>query len=153
MKVNSGGIGGVYKPNNSLATAKKNKKEGLQFLSSNKMRTDVKITPSGLQYKMIEEGSAGAKPKAGDSVKVHYKGSYINGKIFDSSYQRKAPSTLQLSSVIKGWQEGIPKMNVGSKYQFYIPSDLAYGEDGSGKIGPNQALIFEVELLGINPKS
>ncbi|MEE9352507.1 MAG: FKBP-type peptidyl-prolyl cis-trans isomerase, partial [Thiotrichaceae bacterium] len=108
----------------------------------------VKVTASGLQYKVIIKGE-GAKPEATDKVKVHYRGTLIDGKEFDSSYKRNQPAEFGLNQVIKGWTEGLQLMNVGSKYEFYIPSGLAYGQNGPPSIGPDQTLIFTVELLDI----
>jgi FKBP-type peptidyl-prolyl cis-trans isomerase len=130
------------------AEAETNKKEGEEFLAANKSKPGVKTTASGLQYEVITEGK-GAKPKPTDRVKVNYVGTKVDGTEFDSSYKRKTPATFPVSGVIKGWSEGLQLMPVGSKYKFYIPSDLAYGERGPAKIGPDATLIFEVELLGI----
>ncbi len=125
-----------------------NTRKGLAFLGANKKKPGVKETASGLQYKVITMGE-GAKPKATDKVKVHYSGTLIDGKEFDSSYKRNQPAEFGLNQVIKGWTEGVQLMNVGSKYEFYIPSGLAYGPNGPASIGPNQTLIFTVELLDI----
>lgn len=125
-----------------------NSEVGQAFLEANKKKDGVKVTDSGLQYKVITEG-AGAKPKATDKVKVHYSGTLIGGKEFDSSYKRDKPTEFVLNQVIKGWTEGVQLMNVGSKYEFYIPSGLAYGPNGPPSIGPDQTLIFTVELLDI----
>lgn len=130
---------------------KKNREESDKFLAENAKKEGVKVTPSGLQYKVVTEGK-GKKPTASDNVKVHYKGTLPNGTEFDSSYSRNEPATFPLGSVIPGWTEGLQLMSEGSKYQFVIPSDLAYGPGGAGGvIGPNQALVFEVELLSIEP--
>jgi len=129
--------------------ATKNKEEGAKFLEENAKREGVKSTASGLQYEVITEGK-GKHPKASDTVTVHYKGTLINGEEFDSSYGRGQPVSFPLANVIPGWTEGVQLMTPGSKYKLYIPSDLGYGERGAGvKIGPNQVLIFEVELLSI----
>lgn len=129
-----------------------NKAEGEAFLAANKNKAGVEVTASGLQYEVLRQGD-GAKPAATDIVNVHYKGTLINGEEFDSSYSRGQPISFPLNGVIKGWTEGVALMPVGSKYKFYIPSDLAYGERGAGaKIGPNTTLIFEVELLAIEKK-
>ncbi len=125
-----------------------NIRKGLAFLGANKKKPGVKETASGLQYKVITMGE-GAKPEATDKVKVHYSGTLIDGKEFDSSYKRNQPAEFGLNQVIKGWTEGLQLMNVGSKYEFYIPSGLAYGPNGPASIGPNQTLIFTVELLDI----
>jgi FKBP-type peptidyl-prolyl cis-trans isomerase len=133
------------------AAADKNKQEGAAFLAKNKSKPGVKTTASGLQY-LVEKEGKGPKPKATDTVKVNYLGTKIDGEKFDSSYDRGQPATFPLNGVIKGWSEGLQLMPVGSKYKFFIPADLAYGENGPGAIGPNATLIFEVELLGIeNP--
>ena len=129
--------------------AKKSKEEGDKFLAENAKKTGVKTTASGLQYEVLTEGK-GDHPKASDKVTVHYKGTLLNGEEFDSSYSRNQPVTFPLSNVIPGWTEGVQLMTPGSKYKFYIPSALAYGERGAGvKIGPNSTLIFEVELLSV----
>jgi len=126
-----------------------NKKEGMNFLLENKTKAGVITTKSGLQYKVLRKGD-GEKPKATDKVKVHYRGTLLNGNEFDSSYKRGNPATFRLNAVIKGWQEGLQLMATGSKYQLFIPSELGYGEQGAGNmIGPNTTLIFEVELLDI----
>ncbi|MGR3292698.1 MAG: FKBP-type peptidyl-prolyl cis-trans isomerase [Candidatus Scalindua sp.] len=130
------------------AVGTENIRKGLAFLGTNKRKPGVKETASGLQYKVITMGE-GAKPEATDKVKVHYSGTLIDGKEFDSSYKRNQPSEFGLNQVIKGWTEGLQLMNVGSKYEFYIPSKLAYGPNGPAAIGPNQTLIFTVELLDI----
>ena len=126
-----------------------NKKEGDDFLAANKSKEGVVTLPSGLQYKILKEGS-GPKPSASDSVVCNYRGTLINGTEFDSSYKRGEPLTFRVSGVIKGWTEALQLMPVGSKWQLFIPSDLAYGQRGAGAdIGPNATLIFEVELLSI----
>jgi FKBP-type peptidyl-prolyl cis-trans isomerase len=132
--------------------AEKNKTEGAAFLAKNKSKSGVKTTASGLQYEVEKEGT-GPKPKATDTVKVNYLGTKIDGTKFDSSYDRGQPATFPLNGVIKGWSEGLQLMPVGSKYKFYVPADLAYGENAPGPIGPNATLIFEVELLGIEDAS
>jgi FKBP-type peptidyl-prolyl cis-trans isomerase FkpA len=130
-----------------LAAANVKKEE--DFLASNGKKTGVKTTASGLQYEVITEGT-GAKPKATDTVKVDYVGTLVDGTVFDSSIERKQPAVFPLDGVIPGWTEGIQLMTVGSKYKLYIPSKLAYGENGAGtKIGPNSTLVFEVTLLSI----
>lgn len=129
------------------AAADKNKKEGEAFLAANKEKPGVITLPSGLQYKVITMGT-GPKPAATNTVKVHYRGTLIDGTEFDSSYKRNAPIQFPLNQVIKGWTEGLQLMPTGSKFEFYIPSNLAYGERGSGgAIGPDATLIFEVELI------
>ena len=128
------------------------KERGRTFLAENKKNKDVIETPSGLQYKVVKMGN-GPKPLATDQVKVHYHGTTVDGTVFDSSVERGEPITFGLNQVIKGWTEGVQLMPVGSKFIFYIPSDLAYGENGAGGvIKPGATLIFEVELLDINPK-
>jgi FKBP-type peptidyl-prolyl cis-trans isomerase FklB len=127
----------------------KNLKAGEEFLAANAKKEGVKTTKSGLQYKVLKSGS-GESPKAEDTVKVHYHGTLIDGSVFDSSVERGEPVEFPLNGVIPGWTEGVQLMKVGDKFQFFIPSKLAYGEQGrGGMIGPNTALIFEVELLGI----
>jgi FKBP-type peptidyl-prolyl cis-trans isomerase FklB len=133
------------------AQAEKNKKEGDEFLAANAKKEGVKTTASGLQYKVLKEG-AGAPPKATDSVKVNYKGTLIDGTEFDSSYKRGEPVTFKANQVIPGWTEALQLMKPGSKYEIFVPSKLAYGENGAGRvIPPNATLIFEVELLEVNP--
>ena len=122
--------------------------EGAKFLADNSMKPGVKTLPSGLQYKVIKAGT-GAIPKASDKVKTHYTGMLINGKIFDSSVQRGQPATFGVTGVIKGWQEALQLMPVGSKWELYIPHFLAYGERGNQSIPPYAALVFEIELLEI----
>ena len=127
----------------------KNKTEGEAFLAKNKTKAGVKTTASGLQYEVEKEGT-GPAPKATDTVTVNYKGTLMDGTTFDSSYDRGQPATFVLNQVIPGWTEGVQLMKVGSKYKFYIPSALGYGDKGAGAtIGPNAPLIFEVELLSI----
>jgi len=130
------------------ALAEKNKKEGEEFLAGNKMKPGVKTLPSGLQYKVITEGN-GKMPKATDTVTVNYKGTLIDGTEFDSSYKRNEPATFPVNGVIKGWTEALQLMKEGSKWELFVPANLAYGERGGGPIGPNAVLIFEVELLSI----
>jgi FKBP-type peptidyl-prolyl cis-trans isomerase FklB len=127
----------------------KNKKEGAKFLAENKTKEGVKTTPSGLQYKVIKSGS-GATPGPTDEVTAHYKGTLLDGKVFDSSYDRGQPIHLRADKVIKGWSEAMQMMKVGDKWQLFIPSELAYGEGGAGStIGPNAVLVFDVELLDV----
>jgi FKBP-type peptidyl-prolyl cis-trans isomerase FklB len=133
-----------------MEKAWQNKKEGQAFLQENGKRADVVILPSGLQYRIIEEGS-GASPGPTDSVTVHYRGTLIDGTEFDSSYSRGQPSTFQINGVIMGWYETLQMMCEGSKWELFVPSDLAYGTQGAGPgIGPNSTLIFEVELVAVN---
>jgi FKBP-type peptidyl-prolyl cis-trans isomerase FklB len=129
----------------------KNTAEGEKFLAENKKKPDVKTTASGLQYKVIKEGS-GPSPKETDTVVVNYKGTLIDGTEFDSSYKRNEPASFQVNRVIKGWIEGLQLMKPGAQYQLFIPAALAYGERGAGQlIGPNATLIFDVELMSIKP--
>jgi len=131
------------------AMSASNDAEGEKFLSENKTKEGVITTESGLQYKVITAGT-GATPKATDTVVTHYSGTLINGKVFDSSYKRNSPATFPVNGVIKGWTEALQLMKVGAKWQLFIPANLAYGERGAGaNIGPNEALIFEIELLEI----
>jgi FKBP-type peptidyl-prolyl cis-trans isomerase FklB len=126
-----------------------NRKVGEEFLAANKSKPGVVALPSGLQYKVLTEGT-GPKPTATDTVSCNYRGTLIDGKEFDSSYKRGQPATFQVSGVIKGWTEALQLMPVGSKWQLFIPADLAYGDRGAGAdIGPGDTLIFEVELLSI----
>ena len=125
-----------------------NKAAGEKFLAENKTKEGVQTAPSGLQYKIITKGT-GTIPADTSKVKVHYKGTLIDGSEFDSSYKRKKPATFRANQVIKGWTEALTMMPVGSKWELYIPYDLAYGSRNTGKIKPFSALIFEVELLGI----
>lgn len=133
----------------SKAIADKNKAEGDAFLAANKAKEGVVTLPSGLQYKILTAGT-GPKPTLNDTVVCQYRGTLINGKEFDSSYKRKEPATFPVKGVIKGWTEVLQLMPVGSKWQVFIPSALAYGERGAGAdIGPNATLIFEIELVAI----
>jgi len=135
----------------SKEAATKNQAEGEKFLAENKTKDGVKTTASGLQYKVLKEGS-GASPKETDTVVTNYRGTLIDGTEFDSSYKRNEPASFPVNRVIKGWTEALQLMKPGAKYQLFIPSSLAYGERGAGQlIGPNATLIFEVELLSIKP--
>ncbi len=130
-----------------------NKKEGEVFLAANKTKDGVVALPSGLQYKILQEGT-GPKPAATDSVVCNYRGTLLDGKEFDSSYKRGQPATFPVNGVIKGWTEALQLMTVGSKWQLFVPSELAYGDRGAGAdIKPGATLIFEVELLSIQPKA
>ncbi len=129
-----------------LAEAKKNLEKGQAFLSENGKKPGVKTLESGLQYKVLTKGT-GVKPAATDEVVVHYEGKLLDGTIFDSSYDRGQPATFRLNQVIRGWTEALKQMPAGSKWELYIPSDLAYGPGGiPGRIGPNEVLVFKVEL-------
>jgi FKBP-type peptidyl-prolyl cis-trans isomerase FklB len=137
----------------TAAAGEANKKEGEAFLAANKTKEGVQTLPDGLQYKILTPGN-GPKPTASDTVVCNYKGTLINGTEFDSSYKRGQPVTFPVGQVIKGWTEVLQLMPAGSKWEVYIPSDLAYGPQGPGRgpIGPNQTLIFEIELVSIQPK-
>jgi len=131
------------------AQAAVNKTAGEKFLADNRIKPGIKTTASGLQYKIIKEGN-GKKPTLEDEVVVNYEGSLIDGQVFDSSYQRGEPLTIKVNGVIPGWQELLPMMPVGSKWQVFIPAELAYGERSVGDvIGPNSTLVFDVELISI----
>ena len=124
--------------------------EGTKFLEDNAQRPEVKTTASGLQYEVLTEGT-GPKPSGSTArVTVHYEGRLINGTVFDSSYKRNQPASFGLNQVISGWTEGVQLMPQGSKYRFFIPSDMGYGSRGAGSIPPNSTLIFDVELLQTN---
>ncbi|WP_339804692.1 FKBP-type peptidyl-prolyl cis-trans isomerase [uncultured Marinobacter sp.] len=131
--------------------AEDNRTAGEAFLSENGERDEVTVTESGLQYEVLEDGE-GDRPAATDQVRVHYTGELISGDVFDSSRERGEPVTFGLNQVIPGWTEGLQLMPEGSRYRLYIPSDLAYGPGGNQAIGPNETLIFDVELLEINPE-
>ncbi len=137
---------------NYTRVAEENKKQSEAFLEANKENEGVETLPSGLQYKVLSSGpSSGAHPTPFDAVKIHYRGNLIDGRVFDSSYQRGEPHTFPLNRVIAGWAEILQMMRVGDKWQVVIPPYLAYGQMGYGPdIGPNMALVFEIELLGIN---
>jgi FKBP-type peptidyl-prolyl cis-trans isomerase FklB len=131
----------------------KNAAAGQKFLAENKTKPGVKTTASGLQYKVLKEGT-GPSPKETDTVVTNYRGTLINGTEFDSSYKRNEPVTFPVNGVIKGWTEALQLMKKGSKYQLFVPAELAYGPRGAGQdIGPNETLIFEVELVDIKPAS
>jgi FKBP-type peptidyl-prolyl cis-trans isomerase FklB len=138
----------------TAAAGDANKREGETFLAANKGKEGVTTLPDGLQYKILTAGN-GPKPTATDTVVCNYKGTLINGTEFDSSYKRGQPVTFPVGQVIKGWTEILQQMPVGSKWEVYIPSDLAYGPQGPGRgpIGPNETLIFEIELVSIQPKT
>jgi FKBP-type peptidyl-prolyl cis-trans isomerase FklB len=130
--------------------AEKNLKEGQEFLAANKAKEGVKTTDSGLQYQVLKSGT-GASPKASDTVRVHYHGTLLDGSVFDSSVRREEPAEFPVNRVIEGWTEALQLMKVGDKWKLFIPANLAYKERGTpgGPIGPNQVLVFEVELLDI----
>jgi len=133
----------------SQVSGDKNAQEGKEFLAKNAKEAGVVTTKSGLQYRVVSEGT-GLRPKVTDKVKVHYRGTLLNGKEFDSSYKRNEPAVFPVNGVIPGWTEALQLMKVGSKYKVFVPSNLAYGAAGAGQdIGPNATLVFDVELLGI----
>ncbi|WP_422135802.1 MULTISPECIES: FKBP-type peptidyl-prolyl cis-trans isomerase [unclassified Endozoicomonas] len=133
--------------------AKKNLERGQTFLKDNAKKSGIKTLASGLQYKVIKNGQ-GIKPAENSEVTVHYEGRLLDGKVFDSSYSRNQPATFKLNQVIKGWTEGLKQMQEGSVWELYIPSELAYGPGGiPGRIGPNEVLIFKVELLSVKKES
>jgi FKBP-type peptidyl-prolyl cis-trans isomerase FklB len=131
------------------AMAETNIQEGQEFLDKNKKNPDVVTLPSGLQYKILKQGD-GPSPAPTDKVTVRYKGTFLNGKVFDSTDDGREPVTFRVDQVIPAWQEALPLMKVGSKWELYVPSKLAYGPPGNPPIGPNATLIFQIELLGIN---
>jgi len=133
------------------AEAKTNEEKGKKFLEENKAKPNVKTTDSGLQYEVVEEGK-GAKPGDKSIVKVHYKGTLVDGSEFDSSYKRNEPAEFPVNGVIPGWTEALKMMKAGSKYKLYIPPELAYGPQGRPGIPPNSVLIFDVELLEVKKK-
>ena len=136
----------------TVARVKKNRDAAAAFLKENKKKKDVKVTESGLQYRVIKQGK-GPKPGLNDTVKVHYRGTLISGREFDSSYKRNQPVEFQISQVIPGWQEALQLMNVGSTYEIFLPPDLAYGDRGAPPvIEPGSMIVFKVELLGITGK-
>lgn len=134
-----------------LKFAEENAAKGKAYLAANAKKKGVKTTQSGLQYEVLKEGK-GSKPKASDTVTVHYEGRSIDGAIFDSSLTNNEPVSFQLDQVIDGWTEGLQLMTPGSKYKLTIPADLAYGADGVGPIAPNSVLVFEVELIRVGDK-
>lgn len=134
----------------NAATPEENKAAGAAFLAENTKKANIVTTATGLQYEVLTKGTGAKSPSATDEVTVHYKGTTLDGKEFDSSYSRGEPATFPLNRVIAGWTEGVQLMKEGDKFRFYIPSDLAYGSRGAGRdIGPNAALIFDVELIKI----
>jgi FKBP-type peptidyl-prolyl cis-trans isomerase FklB len=144
---------GDYNRKMQAAAAEKGRMESAKFLTENKKRKEVATTASGLQYEVLKKGAGTVSPKETDKVKVHYHGTTTDGSVFDSSVERGEPASFGLNQVIKGWTEGLQLMKVGDKFKFYIPAELAYGERSpSPKIKPNSTLVFEVELLEINPQ-
>jgi FKBP-type peptidyl-prolyl cis-trans isomerase FklB len=136
----------------AVKAAASNKAEGASFLKANAAKPGVTTLPSGLQYQVLTEG-AGPKPKADDTVNCNYRGTLLDGKEFDSSYAHGSPVSFAVNGVIKGWTEALQLMPVGSKWRIFVPSDLAYGDEGAGAdIGPGAVLVFEIELLSIEPK-
>lgn len=131
--------------------ANKNLEAGKTFLAENAKREGIETTESGLQYEVLQKGE-GKKPAETDTVKVHYTGELLSGEVFDSSRERGEPVTFALNQVIPGWTEGLQLMSEGARYKLYIPSDLAYGPGGNRAIGPNETLVFDVELLDVNPE-
>jgi len=130
--------------------AEKNQSDGAAYLAANKNKAGVVTLKSGLQYKVLSKGSGGTSPKESNTVSVHYKGTLIDGTVFDSSYARNEPASFKLNQVIPGWTEGLQYMKVGDLWEFTIPAELAYGQSGAGAlIGPNTTLVFEVKLLEI----
>ncbi|MFB2648111.1 FKBP-type peptidyl-prolyl cis-trans isomerase [Shewanella mangrovisoli] len=135
---------------NNQKSTQENIRLGNEFLAQNKTQEGVKTTASGLQYQVLQQGTGTVHPKASDTVTVHYHGTLIDGTVFDSSVERGEPIAFPLNRVIKGWTEGVQLMVEGDKYRFFIPSELAYGNRSTGKIGGGSVLIFDVELLKIN---
>jgi len=130
------------------AVAKENKEKSDKFMAENKAKKGIVVLPSGVQYRVIEEGT-GRRPTATSEVTVHYRGSLTNGFEFDSSFARNQPATFKVDSVLKGWQEVLPLMKIGDHWQIFLPPDLAYGLRGQGPIGPNEALVFDIKLVDI----
>ncbi|NKB46197.1 MAG: hypothetical protein GKR77_00210 [Legionellales bacterium] len=130
--------------------AKKNETAGVKFLKENKAKKDIKTTTSGLQYKVVKQGS-GKSPTDADTVTVEYTGKLIDGTVFDSSARSGQPATFKLSQIIPGWQEALRLMKEGGEWEVFIPSELAYGPDGFGVIGPNETLIFTIKLISVEP--
>jgi FKBP-type peptidyl-prolyl cis-trans isomerase FkpA len=134
----------------NATTPEENQAAGIAFLAENAKKPNIKTTVSGLQYEVLSKGTGTVSPAATDTITVHYKGTTLDGTVFDSSYDRGAPASFPLNRVIAGWTEGVQLMKVGDKFRFYIPADLAYGSEGAGRlIAPNATLIFEVELIKI----
>lgn len=134
----------------NATTPQENQAAGAAFLAENAKKTNIKTTASGLQYEVLSQGKGTKSPSATDQVTVHYKGTTLDGKEFDSSYSRGEPASFPLNRVIPGWTEGVQLMKEGDKFRFFIPAELAYGAEGAGRdIGPYSTLIFEVELIKI----
>lgn len=143
-------VGFMFFSASNAANPEETRKASEAFLTDNAKKSGIKTTASGLQYEILTAGKGNKSPKATDTVSVHYRGTTIDGKEFDSSYARGEPTSFPLNAVIPGWTEGVQLMKVGDKYRFYIPSQLAYGERGAGRaIAPNAALIFDIELIAI----
>lgn len=140
----------LYRSYNNKQAAQENIKIGQEFLAANKLKEGVQTTASGLQYFVLQPGTGTVHPKATDTVTVHYHGTLLNGTVFDSSVDRGEKISFPLNRVIKGWTEGLQHMVVGEKVRFFIPADLAYGNNGAGSIPPGSVLIFDVELFKIN---
>ncbi|MGR9087911.1 MAG: FKBP-type peptidyl-prolyl cis-trans isomerase [Gammaproteobacteria bacterium] len=134
----------------NATTPEESKAKGVAFLAENGKKKNIVTTASGLQYEIVKKGEGKVSPAATDKVTVHYKGATIDGSEFDSSYGRGVPATFPLNQVIKGWTEGVQLMKEGDQFRFFIPPELAYGVYGAGPIGPNETLIFDVELIKIN---
>jgi FKBP-type peptidyl-prolyl cis-trans isomerase FklB len=140
----------AYQQKKFQELSEQNEKAGKKYLAANKKKQGVVELPSGLQYKIVEQGS-GKKPVSSDTVTVHYRGTLIDGTEFDSSYARGEPATFQIATIINGWQEALVLMSEGAKWQVFIPPALAYGSGGAGQsIGPNETLVFEIELVSID---
>ncbi|QIA65287.1 FKBP-type peptidyl-prolyl cis-trans isomerase [Vibrio astriarenae] len=139
----------LYRNMQNSKAADQNQAKGIAFLESNKAKEGVITTESGLQYEVLHKSDSGEKPTADKRVKVHYHGTLIDGTVFDSSVDRGTPIDFGVTQVIKGWQEGLQLMDKGDKYRFYIPSQLGYGNRGTGPIPPASVLIFDVELIDI----
>ena len=140
----------LYRSYNNKQAAQENIKIGQEFLAANKLKEGVQTTASGLQYLVLQQGTGTEHPKATDTVTVHYHGILLNGTVFDSSVDRGEKISFPLNRVIKGWTEGLQHMVVGEKVRFFIPANLAYGNNGAGSIPPGSVLIFDVELFKIN---
>ncbi|MFT4929223.1 MAG: peptidylprolyl isomerase [Phenylobacterium sp.] len=141
----------IIRSSGNSKTAAVNIQEGEAFLAKNAQVEGVESLPSGLQYQVLTKGTGAEHPKASDKVKVHYHGTQLDGSVFDSSVERGSPTSFGLNQVIPGWTEGVQLMVVGEKTRFFIPANLAYGNRATGKIGAGSTLIFDVELLAINP--